>query len=598
MINHNNLPCIGIVGCGPRGLSALESLFKNASLSKQQVKALVFEETDQPGAGPVYDTGQPDTNWLNVAERAVDIWGRDETEFGDFTIPAFPPYQEWIGHNRKNHSALEPDYFPPRARMGQYLRERYESMANVLEKQGLMTRIHGKIIGAKVGKTRILLEVLGGKSYDVDEAVLAIGHQPIQLDGQLRSWQSVSLQMDGPTLFTDPYPIDSILESDVLAKNGRIGVRGFGLAMIDVARALSIGRGGKFKLVDKDTRRMEYMASGNEPIRIVPFSLDGLPMAPKPLNLKIDRPYVPSNEDKEQYSNTVETALSDADSIKSTEFLIQAFSPLVARIYCSPKMDRLDMMLDTKDVRDLTIAWLRDDNFTHRAILPKDMNVVEMMERFCAMATGNGKVSLDYCIGHVWRHCQPTMYKLLSFASLNDVIIAKIVALDERLKRYSYGPPIDSLQQLLALERTGILDLSFVKAPDIDLNEAGWSLKVAKNEITVETMINSVLDSPQILKAAEPLPKGLINGADVEPLHDKLGIRTKQDALVEFENRDASYPLSVLGRLAKGTLIGVDAIAECFGVRSELWAQGVIARLGKGTVTEEGEVMDNAKEPL
>lgn len=592
------LPHIGIIGCGPRGLSALESLYRKASLENVRINVTVFEETDQPGAGPVYDTEQPETNWLNVAERAVDIWAREESKFDGFVIPAFPTFQEWIGYVDSDRSNREPDFFPPRALMGKYLRERYESIAGVLKERQLIMEVHGKVVGAVPANSGIILEVLGGERYKVDEAVLAIGHQPIKLDGQLLSWQSASLQMDSPELFTDPYPIARIMETDLVSSGNKVAIRGFGLAMIDVARALSIGNGGRYELVDDSSRQMNYIASGNEPKRIVPFSLDGLPMAPKPLNLLIDTPYVPSKQQLARYTDSIEAAIGQGGPPNSTDFLIEAISPIVSEIYRSPIIDILEHEYGYDEIRTVTEKWLRDGKLDHELILPLDLTASEMLESFCAMATGHGKVSLDYCIGHVWRHCQPTMYRLLSFAQIDDDVIVEIVGLDERLKRYSYGPPVDSLQQMLALERAGILDLTYVNDPDIELTESGWTLKNSKESMTVGTMVNSVLDSPQILKVAEPLPKGLIQGANVEALHDKLGIRTAQDALVEFDNRDVSYNLAVLGRLAKGTLIGVDAIAECFGVRSELWAQGVIERIGNGAIMEDGEEIDSNPEPL
>jgi len=570
---------VAIIGCGPRGLSALESLYQKAAQKGSTLSVIVFEETDQPGAGPVYDNEQPDTNWLNVAERAVDIWPRKKINFKGFSIPQFPTFQEWVGYDSSKKTESEVDFFPPRSKMGTYLRERYESIAHVLEGQELLTMVHGKVVSAKTQDGSISLEVLGGALYEVDEAVLAIGHQPIELDEQLISWQSKSLQMDGPVLFTDPYPVERILASDTVTSERNIGIRGFGLAMIDVTRALSIGMGGDFELSDQQTRHMHYVPSGNEPKAIVPFSLDGLPMAPKPLNLKIDRHYVPSDKELECYSGKIKKLLNTETLPTSAGFLIEGISPLIATIYSSSKINVPNHRYSTNEIKMIVEAWLKDENFEHELILSLNLTASEMMTQFSSMATGHGEVSLDYCIGHVWRHCQPTMYKLLSFKSLDDKVIAKIVALDERLKRYSYGPPVDSLQQLLALERAGILNLSLLINPEIKLTESGWIFAKDINSISVETMVNSVLDAPQILKVAEPLPKGLIKGATVEALHDKLGIRTRQDAIVEFDKKDVNYPLAVLGRLAKGTLIGVDAIAECFGIRSEIWAVGVIERL-------------------
>ena len=42
------------------------------------------------------------------------------------------------------------------------------------------------------------------------------------------------------------------------------------------------------------------------------------------------------------------------------------------------------------------------------------------------MAVGAAPVSLDYCIGQVWRHCHPSIYKALSHSGLKDEVLADI----------------------------------------------------------------------------------------------------------------------------------------------------------------------------
>ena len=78
--NSESERIVAIIGGGPRGLSALESLYAAHAKkeSKQRLKTLLFEKSDQLGNGPVYDLNQPDTNWLNVSERGLSIPERRE----------------------------------------------------------------------------------------------------------------------------------------------------------------------------------------------------------------------------------------------------------------------------------------------------------------------------------------------------------------------------------------------------------------------------------------------------------------------------------------------------------------------------------------
>ena len=568
------IPTVAIIGCGPRGLSALESLYSVASASDIVPNVIVFERTEHPGAGQVWDPEQSQCNWLNVSERAVDIPQRKEIRIMDFIIPEFPNFQRWIGYFEKEHPETEPDKFGMRVQLGEYLSQRFRSIADVLEKLGVMTYIEGEVDYADVKDDHVIINILGGKSFTSNEAVLTIGHQPIEFDEQLAQWQNRAIQLDGVELFTQPYPLNRILKSKGLSPESSVAIRGFGLAMMDVVRALTQGRGGTFKILNKETRKMQYLPSGQEPKSILPFSLDGLPMASKPVNKKIDMYYVPSKEQLERYKTSVHEAIHKGEVPQTTAFLIDAIAPLVSQKFLALNEKALEHDLTEGEIQSVAKSWLLDGNYEHEFILSKKIPAEKTMERFVGMANGTEKVSLDFCSGHVWRHCQPTMYDLISFAPLSDELIAEIVALDERLKRYSYGPPIDSLQQLLALIRASILSFDFVKDPEIELSEKGWQIgKEGKRQIA-NIMVNSVLDAPQILKVVSPLPKSLLNESEVEPLHDDLGIRTDETGLVETENDNGKNRIAVLGRLAKGTLIGVDAIAECFGKRSRLWAEG------------------------
>ncbi|QWX85023.1 FAD/NAD(P)-binding protein [Cellulophaga sp. HaHaR_3_176] len=575
----NKLPELAIVGCGPRGLSALESLYSEAANKKVLPETLVFESNKYPGAGQVYNLDQPDSNWLNVSERGIGIPPRNKIVFKNFSIPEFPDFQNWSGYSNKENKDTSVDKFPFRSKLGEYLNQRYHSIADVLIENKIMTFIAGEVDCLTIENDCIGIDVVGGKNYHVKQAVLCIGHQPIALDEQLTTWKNRVLQLDFINLFTQPYPTNRILESFEAQNEISIGIRGFGLAMIDVARALSEGLGGKFKIINKETREMEYIPSGKEPNSLVPFSLDGMPMVPKPVNKKIDTLYVPTENQLNTYETSITESLQSKIKPDSVHFLIDAIAPIAAHKFMALGSKAVQSNLKKDELIAIITSWLLDDEFSNPLIISKQQPAKTILEQFIKMATGKGLVSLDFCIGHVWRHCQPSIYRLLSFSELSDDLISDIVLLDERLKRYTFGPPVESLQQIIALINANKIDLDFVNNPEIELTDTGWEFTSDNKTKKVVTMVNSVLDSPQILKVMSPLAKGLINSEVVEPIHDKLGIRTKRNAIVESNKLDATFPLALMGRLAKGTLIGVDAIAECFGERSNFWAEGVIKRV-------------------
>ncbi|MDE0599285.1 MAG: hypothetical protein OSB51_08935, partial [Dokdonia donghaensis] len=106
-------------------------------------------------------------------------------------------------------------------------------------------------------------------------------------------------------------------------------------------------------------------------------------------------------------------------------------------------------------------------------------------------------------------------------------------------------------------------------------------LKSDDNKVVIDVMLNSVLDSPQLVTVDTPIIKNLLSYEMIEPKHTDLGIRTDDYGYVEVPEGKSFVPLAVLGRLSKGSVIGVDAILECFGPRTISWSERSIALMKK-----------------
>jgi uncharacterized NAD(P)/FAD-binding protein YdhS len=220
-----------------------------------------------------------------------------------------------------------------------------------------------------------------------------------------------------------------------------------------------------------------------------------------------------------------------------------------------------------------------------------------MITHFVEMAGGLAPASLDYCLGQVWRHLQPTVYSLLSHALEDADLMAELVALNERMKRYAFGPPVISMERLLALHQAGLLALDLVQDPDISVSGSGWKLRKEGRSEHVEVMINTVLDSTAVNELCSPLFKSALDKGLVLPSHPDLGIRIQPDATSTDDSAAGAVPIAVLGRLAQGSLIGVDSIHECFGTRQRNWARGVIARAVAQRNTADREAVSASQPP-
>lgn len=570
---------IAIVGVGPRGLSALENLCVESSKSTlTKVHIFLFETAEDLGAGCVWSLSQPETNWSNISERALkDLSGRKEIDWNGIVIPSFKGYEDW--NNDKNiRKQNKIDSFPPRSKMGRYLKERFDSISNVLVDKNLVTIIKRRIQKVEYKGNSFVLTDNKLKEYIFSEVVLTIGHQDTCDSDQIKKWEFHAKDKNKIILFKDPYPVYQFMDKISAQKECVIALRGFGLAMIDVCRALTIGNGGNFEIVDSESRKLKYIPGTHSPKMILPFSLDGLPPVPKPLHAQIDNWFLPSKDVMNNFCLEIRKVASGEVKVKDDSFLISSIAKIASKVYFDLGSKSYVHTLNIEEISKIVTNWLKDPRYTHPLLVSHEMDTKKSIETYVNMATGAGLISLDYCIGQVWRHCQPNLYKELSHSSLSDEIMSSIIKLDEESKRYSYGPPVESMQQLLALISEGIINLDYVKDPDITMTNEGWKFISNTKKTEANVMINTVLDPPKILDVTSSLIKELLKNSVIRPIHSQLGVETSIDGRVKLKTSNTIISLAMLGRLCKGSVIGVDAILECFGPRIKDWAKGVVER--------------------
>lgn len=565
-----------IIGLGPRGLYALERLLVQLAQKNTQIRILVIEAFDQPGSGPVWRTDQPDSNWSNSPESSLTkLKERPQINYNGHTVEAFPSYHDWC---QFKHHRNAPNTFPPRHKLGKYLRQRYTSLLNSLNHFTTFDHVNGKVINITFEGNRLKIQT-NQQTYFSDDVLLTIGHQKTKLSKELKEWKSHGLSNPGLLVFENTYPISQF--HNVKNQNElTIGIRGFGLAMIDVMRYLTINDYGNFKVIDPNTFETVYYKVKPQKLKLIPFSLYGLPLVPKPLNPTIDAWYKPTDKEIYDFKSSIETFTQTFTKTRSILFLTQPFAKIVSRVFLDLGKKATDHSYSAAEIEQVVINLLNDSDYKHGLFQDETLSTYQLIQQYIKMALGQIPVTLDYCIGQVWRHCQPTLYSAFSFAKVNNNIIETVIELNERSKRYSYGPPIESMQQMLALVDADILMLDYVKNPDIKQTEDGWVLKNDQNKpVLCSVMINSVLDEPKLLKTKTALVQQLLQDGLIQPTHEDYGIDIYRNAYVKPLKKNRHVPIAVLGRLAKGRVIGVDSISECFGPRIEDWAKAYVNRL-------------------
>jgi hypothetical protein len=259
---------LAVVGGGPKGLAALVELDRALAgkASAPKIAVDIYEDS-QPGSGTVWATATPMELIMNVPARIVDM-----------SSPSFPQsYVRWaLDHPNK----LAREVYPPRAIMGQYLRDAFAAVA-------ASPRFHVKHIRARVtavedaAATSTAWRVVASRdaqqepqqfesSYDA--VLLATGHhRPLPVSWYTDLQGSLS-HNQGTSKHSQDTP-------------NHVTIRGAALTAIDAVVCLTQGRGGTYAPHASRPGQLEYLPSGREPDTITLVSRTGLPLSPKPAAL-------------------------------------------------------------------------------------------------------------------------------------------------------------------------------------------------------------------------------------------------------------------------------------------------------------------------
>lgn len=568
---------IAIIGFGPRGLACLENLILELSKNSydKKVAVLIFEPSNNFGTGMAWRIDQPDTNYINISDHALqNLKGREKIIWQDMVFPSFPSYAQWcLVTNKEQNFDGDKDIYPSRSQMGHYLNERAHSICNELIKNKLLTIHKDKILEVSYGKKQLKIQT-ASKNYTVNECVLSMGHTPTEDSDETKDFKKHAAQ-NNLVYIHNPY--EEIIARDDLAEKN-VAIKGFGLSMLDITRQLTNYNFGNFK-EKEDSDELEFVAAEGCVLKIIPYSFDGLPCVPKPYGRKVDSTFTPTIQQSNTFELSIRNHLANPKEIKNINFIIEAFAEVAAEVFVKNNGDEYPV----SEIKKLAEKWLKNMDTTHDLILDTGLDTVAYMKRTVDMARGEIASSLDFTIGQVWRHLQPIKYRLFAFSGLEGDLMQELVTLDEQTKRYSYGPPVKSILQLIALNEAGILDLRFVNDPSIKLVDAGWEFKKDKTIITAKMLCNSVMDAPVLKKLDCPVFKKLQAENLIQPVHEELGVLTNEDAtVIPLKEKDHKIPIAVIGRNAKGSVLGTDAILECFSSQTHDWAKGVVNRLQKG----------------
>lgn len=541
---------IAVVGLGPRALGALEAFAGQSAGSGQRLAVDLFDSFPWPGAGPNFSPDQTPLCLLNIPLRGITMGAPRWTGAGTGT------FGDWLGP-----AGADPERYPARAELGGYLAARFADLRNNPPAGLRLSRFDDVIRAVVRDEGGWWLTGSDGRHGPYAEILLTQGQPSTRPDDQLARWQTHARNCKADLVAA--YPDHRLMRIAAGWTGRRVAVRGLGLSTLDVVRMLTCGAGGRFG----DGR---YHPSGREPAVILPFSLDGHAPVPKPATAALDARFDPTDPETDAFGAAVAAALGQGSDA--------ALQTICAAMVAPAR--RILGQVSVPQAADDLEAWLEAER--DRPGSQETRSPAEVLTAGIAEATGRAAPSAGYVVGQLMRKWQDRFRQAFNpSAETAPATAAAIVGFDDGLKRYSYGPPVSSSQELAILIEAGLVDLRAAEDPDILLTEDGWQLVDDDASARVTAMVDAVLPSPDLDALRDPLMTDLIGAGRAVAVDPGLGARTAPDGrLLDTDGRPQDG-LCLLGRLALGSVVAVDSIHDCFGAAADRWAEGALSRLSR-----------------
>lgn len=389
---------------------------------------------------------------------------------------------------------------------------------------------------------------------------------------------SSDLQIDPKRVFDRPYPIEAL---SVVEPGSTLGIAGLGLSAIDVVLAMTEARGGSFEAAGERDGSLVYRPSGREP-SLVAWSRSGLPLYARGVNEKpVDQPYravhftgdavtqLRIRNGKINFDKQLRPLLlADMERAFKLAGGTGQFSEVWESL-CNPKVTREQDGMTSAEYQATLLEFLDQD--VQKAMVG---NVSQPEKAAC----------------DVMRDLRDTMRDAVEYQGLFADSHRQFNEIFNPLNnRLAVGPPHYRIAQLVALCRSGILDIGFGSHPQ--LQSAHGELTLTSTGLADERRVylDYVVDSRVTPSHAPYVNRLLIRGearratnsdATGEYILDTLEV-TRQNALVRATG-DITHEIVVHGQAAEGTVWYTQVAARPFVNSRTLrdaakWANNIFA---------------------
>ncbi|MFN0108226.1 MAG: FAD/NAD(P)-binding protein [Blastocatellia bacterium] len=600
---------LAIIGLGPKGFYCLERLLAEfqAHPLHRPLHIHVFNRSAHFGASPVYDPNQPEYILVNISVGEIDLWTPEEPPG---IVNQATNFVQWYQDQFSPNERLTGEEFLSRAVVGQYLIDGFQKLLeNVPIGASVFCHV-GEVMDIQADNGKYLLQFISDntlKELTIDKVLLATGHSRLQPGNKESRYQAFARQHDGALFIPFAYPVVGMMGQ--IPDGATVAMQGIGLTFIDAVLELTEGRGGRFERVVNE--RLMYIASGNEPKKIIPFSRTGLPMTPKAQDLPSElRPLTFFTHD-----TLAKLKIQAEDNKLHLERQIWPLFGLEMELCyyrvlmeADGKRQQLEACGDDAEaMRRVISEYLkehpRQEPFNYWQVLdPIGERRFESGEQFASFIEqyleqeiararrGHAGCAVKAAID-IWYEARKELGSFLQFGGLTPESHQKLIEYYyPRLKRVVFGPPIINTEKLLALQKTGLLDFSVACNPEVVLDEASSRFKLRNTKTKTEVMATVLVDArypgTHISKDASALYRNLYDHGMIREFENGQGQyrycpgaidMTKGSRFVIDATGAINQDIAVIGIPTEGNLVGNLTMGrDEFAV---IWAAEIIKQL-------------------
>lgn len=553
---------VAVVGAGPKAVAALvelERLLAGESWSTggdrgpvlghdNQVTVSVWDPAEA-GPGAVWDPATPVPLIMNVSASIVDL-----------SCPSFPlSYVQWA---QSHERADARDQFPPRARMGEYLRAVWGALSASpwLSVHHIAQRVVS--VEPDAQGTWTVVDESGARSGGWGSVLLATGHRAPVGRGVYEQVRD-TVGMSGAPGEGDWGEDDC----------GEVVIRGAALTGIDMVLLVTEGRGGQWVTRGHEgSSEWEYVSSGREPRVVTLLSRSGIPLSPKPQ-------HTPGH-----WGEVVRSVTCQLVDVPPTEVLTQRWWDILLDAAHSLAHHVAPAVLSRQQLWDVLT---QPDHITPSGAVPAfdpvSADALARMTTHLRMNHGDQPPDAQWVWGRVWNLGYRDIIGSLDRGPRPRAGWELFRHVAVNAERWAYGPPEKTVRKLIALTQRGLL--RWAVTPPVAVGE--------EHIVPAVTQPAGVLthprpwegDTPTPTDAPDPLWRSLLTNGDVTVRPGERGILTDHTTTCINANGTPTHGLHALGRPTEDPIIGHDTLNHTLHGDCAAWAATIHTRLHTAATT-------------